>query len=90
MENLEVYAHIHNGGVSFEVTNERGPTIEIKASHFGNQTNHIKLHVDVDVLKNLADMFYKASTAEYSEEYVCAAKVPDKSIGDSQGAIEKT
>jgi hypothetical protein len=89
MEKLEVYAHINNGGVSFEVTNEQGPTIEVKASHFGNQTNHIKLHVDVEVLRRLADMFYKASTAEYSEEYVCAAKVPEKKVGNAQGAIEK-
>ena len=88
MDKLEVYAHINNGGVSFNVTNENGPTIEIKATHFGNQTNHIKLYVDKEVLRQLADMLYKASASEYSEEYVCAAKIPDKSMGNG-AAIQK-
>lgn len=73
MINNEVYAHIGNGGVSFSVTDEKGPTIEIKSTHFGNQTNHIKLHVSQEVLRQLADMFYKASTDSFSAEYVCAA-----------------
>lgn len=87
MKDHEVYAHINNGGVQFRVTDDKGPTIEVIASHFGNQTNHIKLHVSKEVLAELADMFSEASTDKYSQEYVCAAKIPQ--LGEINGQIVK-
>lgn len=69
-----VYEHIGNGGVSFDVTNENGPTIEIDVGHFGHTTNHIKLFVTKKTLLNLAAMFTLAATQEYGEDYCCASK----------------
>jgi hypothetical protein len=79
-----VYAHINNGGVSFCVTNESGPTVNIQASHFGHLTNHIQLHMSKDGLKKLGEMFIAAAEYEgYSPDYVCAAetKFLDKDTG---------
>jgi hypothetical protein len=78
-----VREHIHNGGVSFEVTNANGPTIKISADHFGNVTNQINLHVTRQSLLNLAAMFTEAAQAEYDEPYCCASEshVVDKETG---------
>jgi len=78
-----VYEHINNGGVSFKITNEKGPTIEIEASHFGHTTNHIKLHVTKRSLLNLIDMLTQAVALEYTEDYCCASEthVRDKETG---------
>lgn len=78
-----VYEHINNGGVTFAVTNENGPTIEIQSSHFGNMTNGITLHVTISSLQNLAEMFAEAAKCNFGEEYVCAttSKIVDKNTG---------
>jgi hypothetical protein len=69
-----VYEHIGNGGVSFDITNENGPTIEIDAGHFGHTTNHMKLFVTKACLQNLATMFAEAAKLEYDEPYCCATE----------------
>lgn len=79
MENKQVvngvYHHINNGGVAFCVTNEQGPTINVQASHFGNLTNHLQLHVSKEGLRKMGEMFIAASEyLGYSPDYVCAAE----------------
>ena len=70
-----IYNHINNGGISFCVTNEQGPTINIQASHFGHLTNHLQIHVTADGLRKLGSMFLEAAEFdEYSQDYVCAAE----------------
>jgi hypothetical protein len=78
-----VYEHINNGGVEFSVTDAEGPTVEIKAWHFGNMTNHIKLHVTKESLHNLAQMFAKAAEYQFGPVYVCASDsyIMDKETG---------
>jgi hypothetical protein len=70
-----VYLHIGNGGVSFRVSDDLGPTIHITATHFGNVTHEMKLHVERSGLRALGEMFLRAAEeGEFSEPYVCAAK----------------
>jgi hypothetical protein len=88
MEKLEVFAHLGNGGLHFKITDEKGPTIEITAGHFGNQTNHVKLHVTKAVINQLAEMLVRASQMDYSEEYVCAADVINQNTGNQQGELK--
>ncbi|WP_206921868.1 hypothetical protein ACOALA_13740 [Alicyclobacillus acidoterrestris] len=83
--NNQVYLHIGNGGVSFEVYDDIsengsfGPTIKVSAVHFGNQTNEMKIHVTKRGLQAIADMFAEAASEDFSKEYVCAADYEDKS-----------
>lgn len=70
-----IYAHIGNGGVTFKVTNDNGPTIEVEASHYGHITNSMKLHVNKETLKALGEMFLKASELEsFDETYCCSTE----------------
>lgn len=71
-----VYLHIGNGGVTFKVTNEHGPTIEVSAGHFGHETNKIRLSVTRETLFKLAEMFHEAAEYEgYGEDYFCAPEL---------------
>jgi hypothetical protein len=75
MDEQHVYLHIGNGGVSFRVSDDCGPTVHVEAVHFGNTTNGIKLHVTRESLKQLGQMFLAAYVnGEFSDEYVYAAK----------------
>ncbi|MNC08167.1 hypothetical protein D3C81_610100 [compost metagenome] len=91
-----LYFHIGNGGVTFKVTNEVGPTIDVSASHFGNVTNSMKLHVNKEGLKALGEMFIKASEQEFNEPYCCFAKVNEydsktnQMIGNKSVNVEST
>jgi hypothetical protein len=82
-----IYQHIENGGVSFEVTNEHGPTISIQASHFGHITNQMKLSVTKESLHRFAQMFDAAyayfAVEDRGPEYVCVSKtyITDKDTG---------
>lgn len=82
----KVYLHIGNGGVTFEVFDDvredgdrYGPTIRVSATHFGNKTNEMEVHITKPGLQALAEMFTKAASEDYSEEYVCAAEYEDRS-----------
>lgn len=72
----EVYFHINNGGITFEVKDEGfGPTIEINATHMGHITNKIKLHTNKHGINMLASLLNEAKMVEYSKEYVESATV---------------
>lgn len=75
----EVYVHIGNGGLNFAVKDDEGPTIEIKAYHFGHTTNTTCIFTDKKTLKEIGEMFIKASEYDnYSEEYCHVATIQDK------------
>lgn len=61
-----VYTHINNGGVQFKIVDNEGPQLIIRATHFENQTNEIKLFLNKDSFSKLSDMFKKASNYNFS------------------------
>lgn len=65
---INAYMHINNGGVTLEVVDVvgSGPQLEIRANHFGNQTNGMKLAVTPQLLHNLAVRLEYASKFKYS------------------------
>ena len=67
----KVICHIENGGAVFSVLDEYGPAVDIRISHFGHTTNHIRLMVSKEVLKQLGEMFLGASEANYNTEDYC-------------------
>lgn len=72
----EVYFHINNGGLTFQVIDEGfGATIQIEMSHMGHTTNKIKLHTNKDGIKALAKLLKKAKNVEYSKDYSSVATV---------------
>jgi len=94
MEHSEnkAYLHIGNGGVSFEVNNDCGPTIVVKATHFGNTTQGMSVHTNVESLRTIGEMFLRASDQEFSKEYCYAATIePEAGLcapeGDEEGSI---
>lgn len=60
-----VYCHINNGGITFSIEkytytdeenpnyNRETPVLKISASHFGHQTNEMKLQFTPDNLQSL-------------------------------------
>lgn len=62
----KVYFHIGNGGVALSVQEEEGgPVLDIRAEHFGIQTNHMKLDITVEGLIQLGGMLQRASEHEF-------------------------
>jgi hypothetical protein len=71
---LEVYLHICNSGITFEVTNsEYGPEIKISSGSFGNMWNEFTVYTDTLGLKALGVMFLKASKLGYNKVYCNSA-----------------
>lgn len=72
-----VYLHLNNGGVTFEVQDHVGPTIIINSSSFGNIDHILRVFTNSDGLREIGEMFITASKHKFrQEEYVCAAKIP--------------
>jgi len=62
---METYIHINNGGVTLGVEDsEFGPTLTMKATHFGHTTNGLNVHVTHAVLSELAKMFALAAAKQ--------------------------
>lgn len=75
----EVYFHLHNGGVTFSVTDDFGPTLSIRTSHFGNLNHSFTVHTDHRGLLALRDMLDKAiEKTDYGEPYCHAVTSEDK------------
>lgn len=71
IENPYINFHINNGGIAFFVDNStEGAVLVIQASHFGVQTNEIRLPVTPESLADLA-RFLKARSGEpmYAHQY---------------------
>lgn len=73
-----LYLHINNGGIKIEVSDDVGPTINISASHFGHQTNEMRIHVEKETLREIGQMFRDAYDNDFSEASVVAAKIEKK------------
>ena len=73
-----VYLHVSNGGISFAITNEFGPTIDIDSAMFSNVLSRVKTHTDVAALKAIGHMFLDAAEHKFDEPYCCAATMPEK------------
>ena len=72
----EVYFHISNGGVTFQIIDEGfGATIQIDIAHMGHTTNKIKLHTNQDGIKKLAELLRKAKKIKYSKDYSNVATI---------------
>lgn len=70
----EVYLHIGNGGVVFEVVNKKyGPMIRMSSSHFGNNNITQELYVKKEDLLKLSLMFAQAANQKYNKPYCHAA-----------------
>lgn len=73
MEN--VYLHINNGGISVGVSYDEGLQLEVKATHFGNVTNHLKSYVSAEGLRAIGELLIKYSEAGYKEKDYCKAEL---------------
>ena len=71
----KVYAHIYNGGVTFSIVDEHGPTLVINSSYFGNNEVTQKVMLTKQVFKELADLFAEFKDYKFSEDYCHAAGV---------------
>ncbi len=72
----EVHLHVNNGGISFGVVDEGfGPTILVNQNHFGAIDTEQRVHTTKDMLRQVGEMFIKASKEEYSENYCFPAEV---------------
>lgn len=71
---FELYGHINNGGVSFSVTNEYGPTIVVSSSHFGNNEHTHKIYCTKEFLRQLGEMYIKASREDLGGSYTIAVR----------------
>lgn len=71
----EVYLHISNSGVRFQVIDVgHGPTVRVTSSSFGNMVSTLDIHTDRESLAELGRMFTEAANATYSSgTYVCKA-----------------
>jgi hypothetical protein len=76
----EAYLHVSNGGISFRVTNQYGPTLEIETSSFGNLNQKLVVHTTIAGLQDVYDMLGKAlEHLDYSEPY-CHPARPTRTI----------
>ena len=80
MENKTVateYFHINNGGVEFSVEDtDFGPTIVVKSTHMGANTNTQRISVDRDGLEAVAEVFEKAAKASFLGKPYCELAKP--------------
>jgi hypothetical protein len=75
-----VYLHLSNGGVTFSVTDEFGPTLVIKTASFGNLVHTFTAHTDHRSLIALRDMLNVAiEKTDYSEPYCHAVELIEES-----------
>jgi len=75
----DVYLHIGNGGVQFQVhrDNKGRCLLKVGASHFGQKTNTMELLVTPDSLRQIGEAFVRASQQEFpGKPYVYSAEVP--------------
>jgi len=67
-----IYLHINNGGISMSIEKHidqyfntsdsyTTPLFVIKSTHFGNQTNQMKLHLDSEQLKIIGEWMISES-----------------------------
>lgn len=68
--NCNVYWHVGNGGFTFSINNEHGPTFKISSSFFGHTVNEMKIFTDINSLIGLRDMIDNAiKNNEFDEGY---------------------
>jgi RNA binding exosome subunit len=82
-----VNLHINNGGVNFRVTEDDYLALEIRAGHFGNITNSIKLYVNHDALRKLGQMLIEAADkqdAKVNEYFTVECFGFDKDTGKTK------
>jgi len=72
-----VYAHIGNGGVTFQVVDHGrfGPIVVVQSKSFGHVLGQLELAVTAKTLEALADLFVKAKDHKWEKEYCCAARL---------------
>ena len=74
----EINLHINNGGVSISIEKQVddfgdrvfvSPTLVIESSHFGHQTNQMKLHLDKEQLEAIGKWMISESSkiSEWSD-----------------------
>ena len=69
------YLSVGDGGLTVQVLDERGPTLEFSTNHFGNLPMSLKVFTTVNGLTALRDMLNKALEHEYKTlKYAYPAK----------------
>lgn len=82
-----LYLSVGDSGVSLEVTGERGPTVIIKTSAWGNLNHELKFFTTDEGLRKLGELFIEASkckSATDGPEYC----YPARPIEERTGRIE--
>jgi hypothetical protein len=88
VEEKTVYLHINNGGISVGINYNDGLQLEVKATHFGNVTNHILTYVSAEGLREIGELLITAANAGYKEKDYCKAELVDRtSAGESSGSF---
>ena len=66
----KIYLHVNNGGISLGVIDEGwGPTIFIQQDHFGAVSTDQRVRTTKDALRQVGEMFIKASQENFSKPY---------------------
>lgn len=84
----ELYFHLFNGGATFSVVDEgHGATIQVKSASFGNMDHKMKLHTTHNALRELGEMFIRASEYQgFSDDYMHTAKpTHNEQVQDDSG-----
>lgn len=71
----EIYLHVGNGGVKFQIMNDIGPTVIVTMDLLGMPSS-IKFHTTREGLKDIGELFIEAAEGSYTKEYSAAAKPP--------------
>ena len=73
----KVYLHISNGGVGLSVfeDGEGRCLFEVRASHFGQQTNKMRIWTTTNALRQIGEAFIRASQHTFpGKPYCCLAE----------------
>lgn len=86
----EIYLHVGNSGVNFKITDERGPTLNIGTSSFGNLVQDLKVFTNREGLFRLGEMLIKAAHGKFeTKEYCHLAEIPHRGGGAGQTGVQE-
>ena len=90
-EEDSIYLHIQNGGIEISAYNDEGLTLEVKATHFGNITNCLKVHTDAKSLRKVGEILIAASEKGYPEGFLKATwNEPNSDVSPILGSFVST
>jgi hypothetical protein len=78
----DLYLSVGDSGVGFTITTERGPTVVVTTSAWGNLNHELKFFTTNEGLRKIGELFIEASQCKYTNEYCYPAKPIDTQRGE--------